>query len=290
MSTDQPTDWPAAVSDVVRRRVGTPRGSRRLTGLSGRAVVRVDGSDGSVVVKIDTHARELQFYATRAPVLAALGLGLPVVHYAARPDGPDGPAWLVLEHLPAPLPRERWVGDRAVMSSLAVLHRTVGVLDSIRDPFRPAWTTELTAAAADRLGPAGDALSDLSDEAQPWLSGTTPISGDPNPRNWGVRADGRPVLFDWERIGFGHPAVDLAITVPGLPTMAETRTAALAYLRASSGDGAPIDAGPTELSRALQLIKVWTAVELLADPRRGSGLDRTCDWLITHLPGWLGGL
>lgn len=138
MTSDQPGDWPTAVQDAVRRRVGTVLGNRRLTGLSGRAVVRVDGADGAVVVKIDIHPRELQFYASLAPVLATLGLGLPTAYYTGRPDGHETTTLLVLEHLSAPLPRERWLADGAVMSALALLHRSVGVLDSIRDPFDPS--------------------------------------------------------------------------------------------------------------------------------------------------------
>src|SRR5579883_2966731 len=41
-------------------------------------------------------------------------------------------------------------------------------------------------------------------------------TGDPNPTNWGLRADGTIVLYDWERFGQATPAIDLAITVPGL--------------------------------------------------------------------------
>ncbi len=53
--------------------------------------------------------------------------------------------------------------------------------------------------------------------SEPWCW----ISGDPNPRNWGLRADGTPVLFDWELFGPGTPATDLAIIVPGLGTLTD---------------------------------------------------------------------
>lgn len=294
MIPDQPTSWPSAVQDVLNRRVGAVLGSRRLTGLSGRAVIRVEGTDGVVVVKIDPHVRELQFYATRAPVLAALGVSVPTAYYAAGSSSvsdPPGQTWLVLEHLPAPLPRPRWLADPAVLTVLARLHGTVGVLDSIRDPFRPEWSTDATLAAVDRLDPVSrDRLTELSIETEPWLVGTTPISGDPNPRNWGLRADATPALFDWERIGFGHPAVDVGITLPGLPTPEDATAVATAYLKVAGPEAAVALTGPAELARGLRLIKVWTAVELLADSRRGSGIRVTADWLIAHLPAWLASL
>ena len=58
------------------------------------------------------------------------------------------------------------------------------------------------------------------------------ISGDPNPTNWSVREDGTVVLFDWERVGYGTPALDLAITVPGLGTPDDYRRVVEGYLRA----------------------------------------------------------
>ena len=56
------------------------------------------------------------------------------------------------------------------------------------------------------------------------------ISGDPNPVNWGLRDDGTLALFDWERFGRCSPALDLAITVPGLGDETAYRAVATSYL------------------------------------------------------------
>lgn len=58
------------------------------------------------------------------------------------------------------------------------------------------------------------------------LSGTlfdhrTLISGDANEGNWGRRDNGELVLFDWERFGYGSPAIDLAPLVSRMGTLSD---------------------------------------------------------------------
>jgi aminoglycoside phosphotransferase (APT) family kinase protein len=95
------------------------------------------------------------------------------------------------------------------------------------------------------------------------------------------------VLLDWERAGFGGPAVDVAIALPGLPDRAESAAASAAYLAAHARRGS--DPGPEEddLARRLLVVKAWTAVELLAEERRHPELDATQDWLADALPVWV---
>lgn len=102
-------------------------------------------------------------------------------------------------------------------------------------------------------------LAVLQREAAPLFTARSVISGDPNPLNWGLSGDGELVLMDWERIGLGHPALDVAITMPGLPGLAEFERPALAY---RSNDGSEVSA------RRLMLAKLWTVVELLASTPR----------------------
>jgi aminoglycoside phosphotransferase (APT) family kinase protein len=273
-----PSGWPAEVQRCVREVVGSVHGAQVLEGMSGRDVRRVDGERGSVVVKGPADPRELAFYTEVAPVLE----GVPVPHLlgAYRVDGSH---WLVLEYLPHVLPRSEWAGNTAAYDVLAQLHATASAaFDRLPEPFQPRWTDDMT----EQVSAAIDMdLSTWQDETREWLSGDTPISGDANPRNWATRDDGTLVLLDWERAGRGGPAVDVATTVPGLPTRAETQAASAAYQDARQRHGAPFDAG--DFARGIRLAKLWTAVELLHEDGVNPGLRQAQRWLRTAVPRWL---
>ena len=257
-----------------------------LGGLSGRDVVRAAGPRGVVVVKHPAHAREVSFYRE---VAEALDPGVAVPRALLAQDG-----WLVLEHLPEPLPRERWLADPSVMRALAAVHRSHAAAGLLDDPFRPVWTPDVTDAALARVATTQReatrrSLERLRSEAVHWLDGDVLVSADPNPLNWGVREDGILVLFDWERVGLATPAVDVAITVPGLPRRDQVELAAAAYLAVQDRDH--VAWSPSQLTRGLLVVKAWTCVELLAqDPRDDAPDDRLGEvqrWLAADLPAWV---
>ena len=86
------------------------------------------------------------------------------------------------------------------------------------------------------------------------------ISGDTNATNWAMREDGSPVLLDWGRAGLGHPAVDLAILLPGAgwDSAAPARRLGRAYRR-----HAP-NGVPDNLERMIEVAKSWHVVEFVA--------------------------
>lgn len=281
---------PPEVSDAVRELCGPGPRTTALSGMSGRSVVRVSGPAGDVVVKGPAHPREGDFYRRFASAVRAGGLAVPRVHLVR--DSPEGP-WLVLDHVPGALPPSRWLADPAVLDGLAALHGRADALAGLTHPFRPEWTAGQTEAALARLpaghrAAAGVVLRDWQDEAEPWLTGSTPVSGDPNPRNWGVDGTGRVVLFDWERAGLATAALDLAITVPGLPTIEDVARVVDGYGSALVRTGAALLTGTAALERGVQLCKAWTVVELLAtDPTANPELAATQAWVASVLPDWL---
>lgn len=274
--------WPEALRAVVDARVGAPVTEHLLGGLGGRQVLRLDGPSGRAVLKTSPHPRELRFYRDLAPVLEP-GIAVPQAFWCDQDH-------LLLEHLSEPLTRERWLADAAVMRSLAALHRSERARLLLRDPFRPGWTPELSAAAVARLAPGRReaterALERLRLEADRWLVGEVLVSADPNPLNWGVRADGAVVLFDWERVGLATPAVDVAVTVPGLPSRDQLELATAAYLGVQDRD--VIQWSNEEFTRGLAVVKTWTCVELLADDRELPALVALRRSLADGLPGWV---
>jgi len=124
--------------------------------------------------------------------------------------------------------------------------------------------------------------------AAPLFAPDCPLSGDPNPGNWGLRGGGDLVVFDWERFCRGAPALDLAAVVPSLGTSTAFLTIAEIYVDTvlmTPGGRVP-DA--SRLAREIVLAKTWNAAELLA----GFGPDAlsqrpTVEWLRAHFPAWI---
>ena len=131
-------------------------------------------------------------------------------------------------------------------------------------------------------------MRELQAASQPLFAPRCPISGDPNPTNWGLRDDGSLVLFDWERFGYGTPVLDLAITIPGLGDGATFRRVAGRYLGDRRAVDGPLCPAGERLSREIAIAKVWSVVEFLSNYAEGR-LARigTIDWLVRLFPGWL---
>ncbi len=285
---------------VIRRAagiVGRPVTTDPLAGMSGSRVVRVAGSGGTLVAKANVSPRELSVYLTLPPVFADNRIRIPGCHGTVDTGDEH---WLLLEDIPSPLPRERWLGDPAVMAILRRLHRLApATLDALPDLFRPGWTEAMDLAALRWLDEKPDLASRLAasrHEAVSLFAPVGPISGDPNPLNWGLSRNGEIVLMDWERIGLGHPALDVAITVPGLPTLAELDRVRDAYRAAETSMSGYHD---SVMTRLLVLAKLWTLVDFLSgtppvveevDEAASGPIGRrqeTAATVAAALPGWL---
>lgn len=224
--------------------------------MSGAGVQRVRGPHGTVVVKAGVGGRELGVYTRLAPVLEDAGIRVPRCLGAHTEQDTT---WLVLEDLPMPLPRERWGADADVLETLRSLHAlSPDVVTAEIEPFRPRWNDAMTATTATRLGLSTAARQTLSaglSAAGSLFDSGTVISADPNPLNWAIAADGRVTLMDWDRIGLGHPAIDLAIALPGLPSPGEASRMVAAYDAPVAGSDSP-EVSPAEVL----LAKAWTVV------------------------------
>ncbi len=281
---DPIADWPDALVDALRARRGRSLAAARLSGMSGADVWRVRGELGGAVVKRAADPREHRFYTAVASDLRARGVAIPDL-LAAHAE--TGAYWLALEELPTALPRARWLADPDVLGNLARLHATPwSALTGAGSPsawYRCRRTAEITRVVAAVATPRGATpLAELLERAARVLAGGGVISGDPNPRNWGLRPDGSAALFDWERFGTGSPAFDLAITVPGLGAPGDFARVAAAYAAlAAPGAAAPSAAD-------IALAKVWNVVEFLSLEYTHPAIDRaSLAALRAALPGWL---
>jgi thiamine kinase-like enzyme len=239
--------WPQEILEFLHH----PTQAEKLSGgLSGCVVYRVQLEDRNVVVKANVAPREAEFYRDFAAVLKAHNIRTPKLEMITESGGET---WLVIENIPAPLPDQRWLADPQVLEMLRNLHEFK--FDHTPEfAFRPTWTQAMNAHALQFLPKQlEEKLEELRALAQPLLEPRNLISGDPNPMNWGVLENGDLVLFDWDRFGLGTPALDLAITVPGLGSREEYAKVAATYR------GKPDD----KLAREIALAKVWAIVDIL---------------------------
>ena len=182
-------------------------------------MARVQGTSRSVVVKGPVSTPEVEVARHFPELLLRHGVRVPRVF--ATPEAVDAGTWIVMEHLPDPLPQHRWGVDAQVIAMLRGLHTLPpDVVEELPGRYLPRWDDALTASAAAALG-ADDAvvgrLTVLAKRAQPLFDPRCVVSGDPNPLNWRVDGEQRPVLLDLERITVASPALDLAIVLAGLP-------------------------------------------------------------------------
>jgi aminoglycoside phosphotransferase (APT) family kinase protein len=202
----------------------------------------------------------------------------------ASSDAP-GRCWLLIEDIPRPLPFERWPADPDLLGTLRRLHEASrGLPAPFRGTFRPAWPEEfsrqvLGLLSVEQARQIEAPLGRLREEAIPLFVPECAISGDPNPGNWRMREDGSLVLLDWERFGAGTPALDLAITVPGLGSPAEYAVCAAVYLGASGE-------GMERLARRIAVAKVWSVIEFLAHMSGRTDVPHR-EALIRDVPEWI---
>lgn len=283
--------WPETLGQYLRATYGEPGAVERLGGLGQGQVYRVRCPLGSCIVKGAARSGEVSFYRTSAGVLAGHGVATPALHWSGQEAGEW---WLILEDVPRALPRGRWEADPEVLAVLRRLH-TSGIAPAPGSPaaYRPTWLAAMTETAlsclpkpsADRLAPL---LRTMQESHQHLFAPWCAISGDPNPTNWGLREDGTLVLYDWERFCLGTPALDLAITIPGLGDATIFQRVASGYLR-NAADSTPETTA--RLASDIAVAKVWSVAEFLNLHASGN-LPRVAavDWLVQRFPDWVRGI
>jgi aminoglycoside phosphotransferase (APT) family kinase protein len=156
------------------------------------------------------------------------------------------------------------------------------------------WTAEATdgalsffptAAAVELTSP----LRSLRDEAQHLTAPRCWISGDPNPSNWGIRADGSLVLYDWELVRRGTPPTDLAILVAGLGDETKFGEMAACYMETCRTQGLTPMWPVATLTRDIALAKIWTVVMLLRACVSGTANvpEQLRDQMASMVPPWV---
>ena len=268
---------------------GNPTTLTPLGGMSQAQVWHLAfGAEAFVLKKMAT-PQESFFYHKVAPQLQSHGVPTPGLVWHQEIDQVH---WLLLEYMPLSLPRWQWVANVDQLAILGRLHNHHLDFDHTQmDFFKPGWTNDLTERALS-LFPAATQrdisplLTDLQRRSDHLFETKCWISGDPNPLNWGLGLDYSLVLFDWERFGRGSPALDLAITVPGLGDASVFEKVARVYL-AQMGK-ALRNESIASLARDIGLAKTWVAVEFLAQYKTDKvSQTQAIEHLTDVFPTWI---
>ncbi|MEM8529423.1 MAG: phosphotransferase [Chloroflexota bacterium] len=290
MSSIEPifATWPENLRATLTSHYGQPTHIDALRGLSHNRVWCVSFGTLQLIVKASVQPNETLFYQDVAPKLVVQGIALPEFIWG---DAVEDIHWLVIEYIPHPLPRKRWLADPDVITLLHTLHHSTLAAPSW-EVFCPTWTDLHTTEALTFFDEPVDsatrvALVTLQARSQSLLILRCCISGDPNPSNWGLRDDGTIVLFDWERFGYGTPALDLAITIPGLGTVGDFTVVAEQYLSQHTTT-LEKSYSTKPLANDIAIAKAWSVVEFLSMVSRGQVSDvRSVPSLVQRLPEWL---
>lgn len=287
---------------MLETRFGRITDEESLSGVAGSGGVRrLTFENGeSVIVKASVKSNERKFYERMADVVRHAGVGVPDLFWSG--EDALGLHWIAIEYIPFPWPSERWLGDRQQTASLVRLHSATWgdprpELDN--HAYRPAWNDSMTELVSEWLHESGKErlthligqLRELQQQSQKLFAPLCALSGDANPSNWRIRDNKELVWIDWERFCCGHPAIDVAISIPGMGSLdgeIERRSSEAFKAEWLRVRGAVPDEFQS-LSRLVRLAKLWSAVEFLANARRSPALypTKTVLYIIKELPTYV---
>lgn len=132
--------WPKVIRSYILDTYGSITSIEIMSGLSRNIVRKVNTPSKSVVLKKSVHPAELLFYQHVAPQLESLDISTPEVEFLFQSSTHY---WLILEHIPLPLPPTRWNSDDDVLSLLYRLHNSTQI-SGHEMIFKPAWSDTMT--------------------------------------------------------------------------------------------------------------------------------------------------
>lgn len=275
--------WPDQLWAFLQSNFGDITNTTFLSGVAGDGGAhRLQfNSQTSAIVKSSPLQRERNFYENHADDIRRLGIGVPNLCWSGADD--SGRHWIVIEDIPNSFPEKRWLCDPEQIETLFRLHSgTWGDkrLALSAEAYNPGWVDEMTSQACQWFDDGTERINVvnqvtvLQQEAQSQLLfwPLCCLSADPNPTNWRVREEGELVLIDWERFSHGHPAIDLASTMPGLGSRTMEGKIAELYRTCWERNEGSLPAELHNLERLIRQAKLWSVVEFMANARQNPEL------------------
>lgn len=265
------TPLPSGLARIWPAHLSKPRNIRLLAGLGLGQVYSAHLGPRPAIIKIAPSPRERWFYQHLALPLARCGISTPLLLWAGTLPAAQSPerSVIVLEKIPCLLPKTRWRADPGTLATLARLHSgtTLGRLppgSMLKAEHWPAGMNEEAAQIFAKAEQAHMVLEQARRRSHTFLAPEHIVSGDPNGSNWGLRRIGQLVLFDWERVGLGSAALDLAGVAYGEPDDDELAAIARLYLSFRPGYRQLVG----ELVAKIKLARVCFAALLLSRHHR----------------------
>jgi hypothetical protein len=286
----QQTAIPHEVFNYLVPKYGAPISIIDMGGINPGEVYRIDFKTQNFITKKVPHRREIVFYEKLAPVFNKNGLQVPFLEWSGSSLKLP---WIVIEHIPHALPEHRWETDEEVIEYLAAIHN----LKSDFDPsllYRPTWDEEMNLRVLDCFDPKDkrkmeNILSTICSKSQHLFLPDCLISGDPNPKNWGLRSDGSLVQYDWQHIGLGTPALDLAISICSSENTKTCENVARIYLSKTPDTNFKGQTSVAELATSIMLGCAWNYVRFLDRYMAGkvNVPEKVIDHIAEFFPDWI---
>ncbi|MGG0240134.1 phosphotransferase family protein [Bacillus rhizoplanae] len=253
----------------IKDNYGDPKKINELSGVNkgrGTSCVRLLFEKTSVIVKNTVYRREYDVYNHVTSFFYSKKIHIPNTYYTYNEEKSY---WFVIEDIPLSFSKTRWKGDTEQIKYLFTLHSNTWNQNlNINEPFIFQWSKSLDNKAL-KLLPVDlkTVIEDLRIASKDIFSQLCCISGDPNPTNWGMRNNNQLVLFDWERIGYGFPAIDLAIIIPGLGTTDKSLETHIAntYLNFWKATSISFPYSTSELIQQITVAKIWSVLDFIVN-------------------------
>lgn len=251
--------------------------SKELTQMGAAKVFLTEYSGVQCIEKRCASLVEINFYQNVAPLLKSSGVNTPQL-IGVRDNS------LLIEYIPNRVTLTELNSSSDTFVQLANIHRASPLISECLKHHE--WSEQQTENALDLIKLpqiAVEAVKRIQSQSSVLFNTDGIISGDTNDGNWGKRANGELVLFDWERFGKGSPAIDLAPLVYRMGSLADFEVIVDNYLKYNS------DISRSDLLRHLIIAKCWIVVEVvnLMHARQKEQLQMYLKWFREVLPNWL---
>ncbi|AYV22854.1 phosphotransferase family protein [Vibrio mediterranei] len=248
--------------------------SQDLSKMGNAQVILCEGGGRPYINKRNASPVEVGFYQYAAPELKNVQ-----TPQLINVDGDD----LFIELVPNKVTLEELQQSSGTFEQLSHIHQSSYI--PTFEVKQHAWSlqdTEFAFRALSLPSETQDALLTIQTLSSELFEHRGLVSGDTNDGNWGRRDNGELVLFDWERFGFGSPAIDLAPLVKGLGTRSDYRAVIDKYLIYNPSISAEL------LEKHLVIAKAWIVIEVtnLLISRRNHEAQKYINWFNGNVPAW----
>jgi Phosphotransferase enzyme family len=257
---------PVLVESYLKSERMTITSIEELSGVNpGREIssYRIHSTNRTFILKQCTKKREFDFYNYHDSFCKDNDIYIPELYTSGVEQGEH---WILIEDIPMPFPKTRWRADSEQILQLYKLHSCSLFNDVVlKDPYPFYWNEEHVEKVKKLVDQElVGKIEELKKQTTVLYHPYCMISGDPNPTNWGIRKNGDLVLFDFERIGYGNPAIDLAITIPGFGSEDGSLEHSIAEMYLSYWKINTFPFSVDELTKQIQSAKMWIAIDYVA--------------------------